>query len=238
MACVATSGSTARTRRRGIRGRACWWSGIAARTSGGARVLFVPYPSVPGEFVSEWIPASAQRAAQEPYPSGWLPPPSSRRMPRAIRRATNKATLAACSLQPGERQEHRSPVTSPHSHEELSRRPRRQERLAPRVLRLDVSRLPQPAGERCLERCARNPASRRARSAQSRARSSTGVCPDCGTGSPIDDQSVLVIRPGNDLPLLLATTVTRTLDKRPRDLDCIAGSCDLYHRPDVLRGRM
>ncbi len=41
-----------------------WW----------ARVLFVPYPSVPGEFVSEWIPASALRVAQEPYPPDRLPP--------------------------------------------------------------------------------------------------------------------------------------------------------------------
>jgi len=32
------------------------------------------------------------------------------------------------------------------------------------------------------------------------------VCPRCGTGSPIEDRPVLVIRPGNDLPLLLGTT--------------------------------
>lgn len=33
-----------------------WWG----------RVVFVPYPAVPGEFAREWIPASALRAALEP----------------------------------------------------------------------------------------------------------------------------------------------------------------------------
>jgi len=32
------------------------------------------------------------------------------------------------------------------------------------------------------------------------------VCPRCGTGRPIEDRPVLVIRPGNDLPLLLGAS--------------------------------
>jgi len=32
------------------------------------------------------------------------------------------------------------------------------------------------------------------------------VCPRCASGSPIEDRPVLVIRPGNDLPLLLGTS--------------------------------
>ncbi len=33
-----------------------WWG----------RVVFVPYPAVPGEFACEWIPACALKAAPEP----------------------------------------------------------------------------------------------------------------------------------------------------------------------------
>jgi len=35
-----------------------WW----------ARVISVPHPAEPGEFGSAWIPSSALRVAQDPYP--------------------------------------------------------------------------------------------------------------------------------------------------------------------------